>query len=199
MYLFNDIIKAFGLDGNTLKSFKVLRTLRALRLLRVISKNQGLKLAVGSLFASMPAIANGMLVCALIVFIYAIVGISFFKGQFFRCSLHDKAILTKQDCLDWGGTWYLRERNFDNIYSAILVLFEIITTEGWLNVMYDGVDSVGVDMQPKKNNSPFMTVYFISFIIIGNIFILNLFVGIVIDKSNRLKDRMRGYALMTND
>ena len=49
------------------------------------------------------------------------------------------------------------------------------------------------------NKNQIFSLYFISFIIIGNIFILNLFVGIVIDKFNRLKDRMCGYALMTRD
>jgi hypothetical protein len=44
-----------------------------------------------------------------------------------------------------------------------------------------------------------MSLYFISFIVVGNIFILNLFVGIVIDKFNRLKDSMNGYGLMTFD
>ena len=69
-----------GLNEQTLKSFKVLRSLRALRPLRVINRNQGLQLAVGSLFGAMPAIANGMVVCCLIVFIYAVIGIGLFKG-----------------------------------------------------------------------------------------------------------------------
>lgn len=79
------------------------------------------------------------------------------------------------------------------------MLFEIITTEGWLEVMYQGVDSNGINNEPVYNNRPFMSLYFISFIIIGNIFILNLFVGIVIDKFNLLRDKMRGYALMNKD
>jgi voltage-gated cation channel len=78
-------------------------------------------------------------------------------------------------------------------------LYESITTEGWLDVMYKGIDSVDIGKQPKLNNNMMLSLYFISFIIIGNIFILNLFVGIVIDKFNRLKDRMCGYALMTRD
>lgn len=65
--------------------------------------------------------------------------------------------------------------------------------------MYKGIDSVDVGKQPKYNNNQLLSLYFISFIVIGNIFILNLFVGIVIDKFNRLKDRMCGYALMTRD
>lgn len=83
--LYNGNRDAATLNQQTLKSFKVLRSVRALRPLRVISKNQGLKLAVGSLFGALPAIANGMIVCCLIVFIYAILGVSFFKGQFYRC------------------------------------------------------------------------------------------------------------------
>jgi voltage-gated cation channel len=64
--------------------------------------------------------------------------------------------------------------------------------------MYNGIDIREVDEQPKKNAAPAMSLYFISFILIGNLFILNLFVGIVIDKFNRLKDRMCGYSLMTS-
>lgn len=78
-----------ALSPKALKSFKVLRALKALRPLRVISKNQGLKLAVGSLFGALPAIANGMIVCLLIVFIYAIAGVNLFKGKFFSCILKD--------------------------------------------------------------------------------------------------------------
>lgn len=63
--------------------------------------------------------------------------------------------------------------------------------------MYNGVDSREIDQQPMRNFNPYMSLYFISFVLIGNLFILNLFVGIVIDKFNRLKDRMCGYALMT--
>ena len=98
-----------------------------------------------------------------------------------------------------GEMWINSSRNFDNIFSALSVLFEIITTEGWLEVMYKGIDASGIDLQPKKNTTPLISIYFISFIIVGNIFILNLFVGIVIDRFNRLKDRMCGFALMTRD
>jgi voltage-dependent calcium channel T type alpha-1I len=159
------------------------------------------------LFGALPAIANGMIVCLLIVFIYAIAGVNLFKGKFYRCLNHDpdffdsldNNIITKEDCLEYGGHWINSQNNFDNIFNSAAVLFQIITTEGWLDIMYLGIDAVGVDKQPKKNNSQFLTVYFISFVIVGNIFVLNLFVGIVIDKFNRLKDRMCGYALMTSN
>ena len=80
--LLNTSVFDTNLSQETLKSFKVLRSLRALRPLRIINRNEGLSLAVGSLFGAMPAIANGMIICFLVVFIYAIIGISLFKGQF---------------------------------------------------------------------------------------------------------------------
>jgi len=101
----------------------------------------------------MPAIANGMIICLLIVFIYAIIGVSLFKGLFFHCVFdgdEDEANLlplvdTKDDCLALGGEWINTERNFDNIVSSLLSLFEIITTEGWMEVMYHGIDSRRID------------------------------------------------------
>ena len=88
-----------------------------------------------------------MIVCLLILFIYAIIGVSFFKGQFYRCTMiwvvNDveknnqllSTILTKEQCLSQGGTWYNSERNFDTISNALNVLCEMITTEGWIQVM----------------------------------------------------------------
>jgi hypothetical protein len=35
--------------------------------------------------------------------------------------------------------------NFDNIGTGILTLVEIVTLEGWLTVMYNGVDARGQD------------------------------------------------------
>ena len=101
--------------------------------------------------------------------------------------------------MDIGGSWKNSKRNFDSIYDAIPLLFEIITTEGWLEVMYLATDSRGFDLTPRQDVSKEASIYFISFIIIGNIFLLNLFVGIVIDKFNRLKEQMNGFLLMTRD
>lgn len=197
--------------NEVLRSFKVLRCLRTLRTLRVIARTEALRLAIGSLFGALPAIGNAIIVCSLILCIYAILGISLFKGTFFHCSLertpHSKEVIeqkllevdTKEDCFRIGGHWVNNEQNFDNIWNAIPLLCEIITTEGWLDIMYVAVDSRGIDLQPKKNSSPYSALFFTSFIIIGNIFILNLFVGVVIDKFNHLRDKMFGYLLMTRD
>lgn len=63
--------------------------------------------------------------------------------------------------------------------------------------MYYAIDSKGEGIEPGQNENTVYALFFISFIVTGNIFIMNLFVGIVIDKFNRLKEKMSGYLLMT--
>ena len=61
------------------------------------------------------------------------------------------------------------------------------TFEGWMEVMDDAVDSVGIDMQPDFENSFIAYVFFLVFIFVGSFFTLNLLVGVIIDNFNRLK------------
>lgn len=71
-------------NTESLKSLKALRAFRALRPLRVISRNEGLQIVVNTLFASLPALKNVMMVTGLILLIFAIMGVNFFKGQFYQ-------------------------------------------------------------------------------------------------------------------
>ena len=63
-----------------LSVFKILRMLRVLRPVRVISKNQGLKLSINSLFNAIPSIANVILITGLFFVIFAIIGVNYLKG-----------------------------------------------------------------------------------------------------------------------
>lgn len=204
--LFDFFVWVSGRDGGrALKSLKALRALRALRPLRVIAKNEGLRLVVNALLASIPAMTNVILVCLLFLLIFAIMGINFFKGTFYACenlpSMHSEDILEKIndrfDCLNNGGFWENGRSNFDNIFNAVLCLFEMMTTEGWLNVMYKGTDARGIGLQPERGASQYNAIFFIAFMIIGSQFILNLFVGIVIDNFNKIKDKELGNTFLT--
>ena len=61
----------------------------------MISRNQGMKLIVNALLSSLPAMSNVVIVCFLFLLIFAIVGVSFFKGAFGRCELDDEELLAK--------------------------------------------------------------------------------------------------------
>jgi hypothetical protein len=185
------------IDMQSLQALKALRALRALRPLRVISKNEGMRLIVNALLASIPSMTNVLLVCSLFILIFAIMGVNFFKGTFFRCVdppnaevLIDMAtIITYDDCMAADGEWKNKNANFDSVLNSMLTLFIMMTTEGWTDVMNDGVDSVGIHKQPKRNANIGLVVFFIAYMIIGSQFIINLFVGVVIDNFNTIKEK----------
>ena len=80
----------------------------------------------------------------------------------------------------------------------------MMSTEGWIDVMNAGIDSVkpvdGLQMQPKMNNSLNSIVYFVIFMIFGSQFILNLFVGVIMDNFNKIKEKEEwGSLFVTED
>jgi hypothetical protein len=79
-----------------------------------------------------------------------------------------------------------------------------MTTEGWIDVMNMGIDSVppvnGVEQQPIEHRNEFYLGYFILYMIFGSQFILNLFVGVIMDNFNKIKDKQEwGNLFMTED
>ena len=60
-------------------------------------------------------------------------------------------------------------------------MFILSSKDGWVQIMYNGIDAVDVDMQPKRNHSEAKLIYFVSFIAIVSFFVLNMFVGVVVE------------------
>lgn len=72
--------------------------------------------------------------------------------------------------------------NFDNVLQAALTLFQISTTELWVDTMYRGLAAVGIDQQPRDGASPALAMFFVVFIVFGGFFVLQLFVATTIEK-----------------
>lgn len=85
-----------------------------------------------------------------------------------------------------------RDYNYDNIGNSVLALFEMATLEMWLGMMYHAVDMTDVDLQPIRDNNQYYCIFFVLFIIVGSFFVMNLFVGVTIDKFNEMKDKQEG-------
>lgn len=99
-------------------------------------------------------------------------------------------------CECWGGEWeQIVPQRFDNTIWAFLTLFEISTTEGWVDVMYAVVDSTGIDMEPIENYEQLWVWFFMLFIFLGSYLFLNLFVGVTIDNFNRIKAQKDGESI----
>ncbi|XP_023326004.1 voltage-dependent T-type calcium channel subunit alpha-1G [Eurytemora carolleeae] len=159
--------------GKTSKIFgmlRVFRLVRALRPLRVINRAPGLKLVVQTLLSSLKPIGNIVLICCTFFIIFGILGVQLFK------------VLR----LKWNR-WLNQKYNFDNLGHALMSLFVLSSKDGWVDIMYHGLDATGVDMQPKRNYNEWRLVYFISFLLLVGFFVLNMFVGVVVENFHRCR------------
>uniref|UniRef100_A0A8C9Z7U3 Calcium channel, voltage-dependent, T type, alpha 1H subunit a n=1 Tax=Sander lucioperca TaxID=283035 RepID=A0A8C9Z7U3_SANLU len=179
---------AYTSGNRILGILRVLRLLRTLRPLRVISRAPGLKLVVETLITSLRPIGNIVLICCAFFIVFGILGVQLFKGKFYHCEGPDtKNITNKSDCLQANYRWIRRKYNFDNLVQALMSLFVLSCKDGWVNIMYDGLDAVGVDQQPIRNHNPWMLLYFISFLLIVSFFVLNMFVGVVVENFHKCR------------
>jgi Ion transport protein len=183
--------------------FKGFRALRALRPLRLITRFESMRLIINSLFAAVPALGNVMLVCFLTFTIFGILGVWLFKGHLRMCFdgatgvMRDK--LDRAQCEAINGDWQNeRVSNFDNFGSAMLMLFEIASLEGWPTQMLLMLDSTNDPEAARRNASPSAPVYFIVFIVVGSYFILSLFVTVVVDEYNQKHSKFTGAHTMSS-
>ena len=137
--------------------FSVLRTVRILRLFLLVDQLPRLKLLVAALLKSLPSMGYVTLLLLLHFYAYAILGVELFG--------------TKSD-----GTMV---EHFSSLPTAMLTLFQVVTGDGWSEVMHS------VDI--SSNNHTFVALYFVSFIIIGAMIFLNLFIGIITNEIADLK------------
>jgi hypothetical protein len=106
---------------------------------------------------------------------------------------HHLPITSRMICECWGGVWqFYTNYQFDNVAQALLALFQMSTTEGWVDLMYTLVDTSGIDMQPIKDNQLEWIYFCIFFMLIGSYLALNIFVGVVIDNFNKMKAKVDG-------
>eukprot|EP01062_Namystynia_karyoxenos_P048384 TRINITY_DN36802_c0_g1_i4.p1 TRINITY_DN36802_c0_g1~~TRINITY_DN36802_c0_g1_i4.p1 ORF type:complete len:2056 (+),score=611.93 TRINITY_DN36802_c0_g1_i4:690-6857(+) len=192
--------------GDRISLVKIVRTLRPLRF---INKSKGMKVVVQALLRSIKPLSNVLVISFVVWLIFGILGVQSFGGMFYRCGLDDYGDQETEDgrertvqgrnasfiynasaCLDRAqceGTdgrpcrWINNAAHFDHIFAAFLTLFEVSSLEGWVGVMYLGADSVGEYQAPRRNSSPLAVLYFLIFVVFGAFFIINMFIGVLID------------------
>lgn len=57
--------------------------------------------------------------------------------------------------------------NYDNILMATFTLYQISTTELWVDTMFAAIAAVGPDQQPRPGHNPVLALFFIAFIVFG--------------------------------
>ncbi|GAB1286385.1 Sodium channel protein type 1 subunit alpha [Apodemus speciosus] len=204
-------LTANALGYSELGAIKSLRTLRALRPLRALSRFEGMRVVVNALLGAIPSIMNVLLVCLIFWLIFSIMGVNLFAGKFYHCVntttgdiFEISEVNNYSDCIklierNETARWKNVKVNFDNVGFGYLSLLQVATFKGWMDIMYAAVDSRNVELQPKYEESLYMYLYFVIFIIFGSFFTLNLFIGVIIDNFNQQKKKISQDIFMTEE
>ncbi|MGD1938910.1 MAG: ion transporter [Cyanophyceae cyanobacterium] len=161
--------------------FALFRVGRLLRILRVVTTFPRLRLLISTLLQSLPSMGYLLLLLGLLFYVYGIAGTFLFRAN-------DPV-------------------NFGSLIPAVLSLFTVVTLEGWTTVMYTqmyGCDRFGYDSFPELCTAPdqfpiIAPIFFLSFVLIGALVILNLFVGVIISSMMNSIDEMEGTEGMNSD
>uniref|UniRef100_A0A8C1P2Y5 Voltage-dependent L-type calcium channel subunit alpha n=1 Tax=Cyprinus carpio TaxID=7962 RepID=A0A8C1P2Y5_CYPCA len=188
--------KPGGLDVKALRAFRVLRPLR------LVSGVPSLQIVLNSIMKAMVPLLHISLLVLFVIIIYAIIGLELFIGRMHRtcyfigtdnyadddpvpcayaghgrqCAANGSECRGKWDGPNGGIT------NFDNFFFAMLTVFQCITMEGWTDVLYWMNDAIGFELP---------WVYFVSLVIFGSFFVLNLVLGVLSGEFSKEREKAK--------
>jgi hypothetical protein len=146
-----------------------------------------MKVVVTALLDSLAAIFNVLLVIIIFWLVFAIIGVDLFSGKLYCCNV--EGYNNREECESSGFEWVNSRFNFDNIGEAMITLFVVISQESWPTRMYEGIDAKDANVCPEKNYNPLASIYYITYLVLGNFFLINLFTAVVFEKFNNAKKK----------
>ncbi|KAM6217306.1 voltage-dependent L-type calcium channel subunit alpha-1S [Rhynchocyon petersi] len=191
--------KGAGLDVKALRAFRVLRPLR------LVSGVPSLQVVLNSIFQAMLPLFHIALLVLFMLIIYAIIGLELFKGKMHktcyftgtdivatvenekpspcaRQGMGRRCTINGSECRGgWPGPNH-GITHFDNFGFSMLTVYQCITMEGWTDVLYWVNDAIG-------NEWPW--IYFLSLILLGSFFILNLVLGILSGEFTKEREKAK--------
>ncbi|MES1907626.1 MAG: hypothetical protein MHM6MM_000707 [Cercozoa sp. M6MM] len=218
-----EIVVSSSVRRVDVSSLRALKALRAFRALRMLSRFPRLRVVVQAIIFALPTVSHVIAVALLFYVVFSILAIQLFAGKFGQCVLQAGAdwsaleaagatlsdvgnsivAWNKDSCdaatqIGLGVIWENPKfGSFDTVFSSLLLLFEVSTLEMWPDMLLRAVDVTGVEQAPERDNAPYYAVFFIAFIIVGNFFIVNLFVSVVIDTFSAKQAEFNGLRMLT--
>ena len=158
-------------------SIAILRLLRLLRVLKLVKALPKLQMLVNALLRSIPSMGYVSLLLLLLFYIYAVAAVTFF-GE------NDPV-------------------HFKDLQTAMLSLFRVVTLEDWTDIMYinmHGCANYGYDgiMEKCTNSNAYpvgAAMFFVSFVLLGTMIVLNLFIGVIMTGMDEAKRSMEEHDL----
>uniref|UniRef100_A0A3Q1EF96 Voltage-dependent L-type calcium channel subunit alpha n=1 Tax=Acanthochromis polyacanthus TaxID=80966 RepID=A0A3Q1EF96_9TELE len=181
---------------------KALRAFRVLRPLRLVSGVPSLQVVLNSIIKAMVPLLHIALLVLFVIIIYAIIGLELFIGKMHAtCYLPGSDMLAEEEPAPCAISGHGRQcpingsecregwqgpnggiTNFDNFLFAMLTVFQCITMEGWTDVLYWVNDAIGWE-------TPW--IYFVSLIILGSFFVLNLVLGVLSGEFSKEREKAK--------
>jgi hypothetical protein len=143
-------------------------------------------------------IFDAALLAILYMIPYAVWGLNIFAGKLNTCN--DTSASGMSNCTDEYVNTYINNAfgypvprvwnnpapstifSFDNFGASLLILFEIVSLEGWVDVMDAAASAVGIGLQPQINASQWNALFFLIYNLLGAVVILTLFVRYVCER-----------------
>uniref|UniRef100_A0A670J1D1 Sodium channel protein n=1 Tax=Podarcis muralis TaxID=64176 RepID=A0A670J1D1_PODMU len=159
--IFDSIIVTLSLMELSLSSMGNVSVLRSFRLLRVFKLAKSwptLNTLIKIIGNSVGALGNLTLVLAIIVFIFAVVGMQLFGDLYYK---H----VTRISTTDRLPRWHMND-----FFHSFLIIFRILCGE-WIETMWDCMKVAG---------QPLCLLVFLLVMVIGNLVVLNLFLALLL-------------------
>ncbi|KAA0155090.1 hypothetical protein FNF31_06158 [Cafeteria roenbergensis] len=131
------------------------RTVRIARVLKIAKYLDSMRMIAEVVRQSLESFSYIALLLLLFCFIYSVLGMQLFGG-----------IFADRDPADYP------RNNFDDLFSAFVTVFQILAGEAWNEIMYEVVGATG---------QPASAIYFITWVILGQFILLNLFLAVLLD------------------
>ena len=193
------IISLF-VPASHVEATRLLNMLSVLRIVRIVTLNEGFKLCMQAIVNGFWKIMQILFVAVMVFLAFAVVGIQLFGGRLFYCdrkNMHEGNVESVYDCMDSGGEWRDRDLSFNNIWSALIALFELFTGKSLMYLYGYLSDITDYDKEPVRDAKPYNVVYIIIFMIIGFIFIRGILTGVVNDTFSKEKETLQGFKDLT--
>lgn len=203
--LWVNVVTSLYDPGSTSRAVGAFKALRALRLLNVSDSAR-------DTFHSVIVLGGWKVVSAAFVSLsllipFAIYGLNLFAGRMQSCNDGNSGIYYLTDCVgefmnspyDWSFPAPRQVANsyydFDSFGGSLFILFQIVSQEGWIDVLTSAQSITGVFTQPNSFASQGNGLFFVIFNLLGAVFVLTLFVSVFM----RNYTEQTGVAFLTTD